>query len=534
MIPLLKRLTIVTKDLKVERIGFDGEFSWAQIPYINTIEHEYNQGKPVRIIILKARQLGMSTITEGVLFNWCFIHPGTESLVIAHESRASEGLYRKTQMFWQTWPFRPLFHTSNLSLRRIAWEETRSAIQIATAKNIQSGRSLTIHALHASECAFWENAEQLMTGLSQTIPEKHGSLVVIESTANGVGNWYHDSWEAAVDGDSDYIPLFFPWYKHPEYRVVNSVLQLTDLNAEEKDYYRLGVDLPHLEWRRWMIPNKMQNSEENFKQEYPATPEEAFLTTGRNVFPLDKLADCYDFNPGAKGRLFKNGSQVIFKPDPAGPLTLFKYPAKDKNYGQYFVAGDPTHTTSGDNACIQVINRRTFEQVAVWHGKIDPIAFADELLKVAIYFNEATITTEIEGPGYGTISRLKTLGYDKIWQHRWADKAQGKVGTSLGWSTNFNRKHQAIGQLLYLIVDNSILLHDAITYRQMRNYVTKNEGEMGNNRGVERYDDAVMAMAICVTCSITEGPVSVIDDKRSTEGGIMIPRTIEQDLVNWS
>ena len=140
------------------------------MPFVRLFEQQYNAGLPVRLIVLKARQLGISTITQGILFNWCFLHPGANGLVIAHETPTSRSIYNKTKMFWQTWPYRSLYHTSTLTRQETAWRETGSSIEIATAKNMNAGVGRTIHALHASECALWENAETLMAGLNQTIP----------------------------------------------------------------------------------------------------------------------------------------------------------------------------------------------------------------------------------------------------------------------------------------------------------------------------------------------------------------------------
>lgn len=123
------------------------------------------------------------------------------------------------------------------------------------------------------------------------------------------------------------------------------------------------------------------------------------------------------------------------------------------------------------------------------------------------YFYNAEISCEVEGPGNATISRLITMGYTNIWRHRWADKAQGKLSTTLGWSTNYNRKHWMIGNLVGNIADQSITIHDAVTYNQLRNYVIKDSGEMGNGSNVTN-DDAVMALGISLLCSQLEGPVS--------------------------
>ena len=398
-----------------------------------------------------------------------------------------------------------MFTTRHAAAKRLTWNETRSSMRVATAKNVRSGRGRTIHALHASEVAFWDDADTLMTGLRQTIPDKHGSLIILESTANGVGNYFHRTWEAAVKGENDYLPIFFPWYKHPEYQSVHTTLRRRDLDPTEKILYNLGADLPHLEWRRYAIDAKCNGNEDNFKQEYPSTPREAFLTTGRNVFAIFHLDQCFKPSHGKRGNIIGVGGTVRFVSDPThGSLTLFKYPDRRQDY---MVAGDPSHTTMGDYACIQVLNRRTFEQIAVWHGKCEPIEFAHELMRLGYYFNTAMINTEMEGPGYASIGAIMEAGYPKVWQYRWPDRAQGKLSTTYGWSTNYQRKHWAVGNLISLISDHSIILHDQWTYDEMCNYVVRSNGDMGNGNG-EDYDDSVMALAIAAISIQTEGPMA--------------------------
>lgn len=518
LIPLLEKLTIIDKELGIHRIDFyNSEFTWCQTPFVKAIEYQYNRHEPVRLIVLKARQLGISTISEGVLFNWCFIHPGTQSLVIAHESEASDSLFEKTQMYWETWPFNPMFTTRHQAARRLTWNETRSSMRVATAKNVRSGRSRTIHALHASEVAFWDDPETLMEGLRQTIPDKHGSLIILESTANGVGNYFHRTWEAACRGENDYLPLFFPWHSHPEYQVNFTTLRKSDLDQTERLLFTIGADLAHLEWRRFAIDNKFSGDEEKFKQEYPSTPREAFLTTGRNVFPIYHLEQVYKPMPGKRGQVIGRQGNVKFIADPMqGPtgLTLFKWPDSRQDY---MVAGDPSHTTMGDFSCIQILNRRTLEQIGVWHGKCNPIQFAHELMRLGYYFNTAMINTEMEGPGYATIGAIMEAGYPKVWQYRWPDRAPGKLSMTYGWSTNYKRKQWCVGNLVQLVADHSIIIHDEWTYNEMMNYVIEHDGDMGSaermtNGNSEDYDDSVMALAICAISIKTEGPMQPVSE----------------------
>jgi hypothetical protein len=498
-------LTIQKKDLKVERIDLSEPFAWAQDALRIEIERQYNLGLPVRIICLKGRQLGVSTMSEGTLFNWTFLHPGTRSLVIAHETKAAQHLFDMTKLMWEEWPFNPLYTEKHNTIKSLAWVETRSSMSVATAKNAGSGRSFTYHAVHASECAFWDEPERLMVGLNQSVPYKHGTIVILESTANGVGNWFHEEWQRAVRGESQYVPLFFPWFKHEEYCFPTTTLKSYELLKEERELAReFGLSLGQLAWRRHTIVNDCLGDDELFKQEFPCTPNESFLSTGRNVFPLQRLDEHTSVDTGVKGMMVNDKGTIKFIRDATGPLTIFKSPGRDPLKARYVVAGDPTKTTYGDKACIQVINRFTFEQVAVFHQHLDAVPFAHQLMMLAYYYNTALLNCEIEGPGYATIGVILDNSYPDLWQHRWADKAPGKVSTSWGWSTNYQRKHWAMEKVKFLLAQKGVFtIHDRITHDQMENYVYLANGEMGPaSDGLS--DDAVMAMAIAVVSTMTE------------------------------
>lgn len=212
---LLEKLTLRDKDKGTPRrfdMSGNAEFSWAQRKLVQEVERQYNAGKPVRVIVLKARQLGISTVSAGILYNWSFLHPGTNGLCLAHETSVAEDIFQKTKLFYDRWPFRQLYPLKYATKHLMRWEDTQSSLRIASAKNLIAGRGFTLHGLHASECAFYPDPMELMTGFFNTIPDAHGSLIIMESTANGEGNWWHDQWQQAEEGDSDFTPLFFPWF----------------------------------------------------------------------------------------------------------------------------------------------------------------------------------------------------------------------------------------------------------------------------------------------------------------------------------
>jgi hypothetical protein len=536
---LVRELSIQDKELRVHPL----EPNWAQLRYLSIAEHQLRTTGRIRIIVLKARQLGMSTITEALLFKLAFLFDGYRGLVVAHEIPASQNLLSMTSRYWDTYPYKKLYTPKNYSKNDIAWVETGSSIKISTAGNKAVGRSATIHGLHASELAFWPDPSTSMLGLRQTIPNTPGTMIVMESTANGMGDYFHSQWVAAEEGETEFAPLFLPWWEHYEY--TSSYMNLPNrplgnLDAEEK---LLKTLIPENEfddrinWRRWAIRNLAEGDRLKFMQEYPATPEEAFIASGTNVFPLDLLKQVYEPVDGTKGLLIRNGNQVEFKKTADGPLTLFKAPTDNRDWGQYFVAGDPTHTTRGDFACAQVINRRTMEQVAVWRGRIDPGTFAEELFKLGLYYNTATVTTEIEGPGYMTIGKLLGMNYPKVWLKARPDKTPGKVSSEqYGWSTTVQSKHLAISWLLKCVADGSIAIHHRKTFEEMKNYVVLDNGGYGN-ANEELHDDTVMALAIACACHAMESPLQAYgelpDHNAPPKLNLMMGEPYEPEEDTW-
>jgi hypothetical protein len=295
--------------------------------------------------------------------------------------------------------------------------------------------------------------------------------------------------------------MFFPWFLHEEYSIPNTTLSYEQLTREEREIMQKfpAIGLPQLAWRRWCIRNNCNNDVNKFKQEYPNDDHEAFLTTGRNIFPLDKLDECYEERIGAQGFISPirdpSRPQGVFHKDSTERLTIFKHPHPSQ---QYVVAGDPTRTTWGDPACIQVLNWRTFEQVAVWHGHCEPVEFADRLAELGFYYNTATVNCEIEGGGMASIAILTSkMFYPRVWRYRQADRMPGQISNSFGWSMNWQRKHMSVSFVIDLLGQKMLKIHDPITYDQMANYVSLRYGELGPASD-KQHDDAVTSLAIAV------------------------------------
>jgi hypothetical protein len=544
--PLLRSLTIKDKDnlltrFDVDRVTTDEhgcivDFGWAQREMIAEIERQYNAGQPVRIIVLKARQLGISTLTEAVLFLWNFLHPGSAHLVLAHDSKSTRSLFDKTKLYWRTWRKAKLYKLLSDTQHRLQFEHL-SSMEVASAKSTASARGMTLSGVHASEVSRWEQPEDLWQGLNQAVPNRHGTIVVQESTANGMGDYFHKTWQRSEMGNAAYAPLFFPWWKHYEYTARHNNLDPTiDFHTKDECWLRdnLGLDDDRLAWRRWKIL-ELDGNEEKFREEFPATPDEAFISSGSVVFPLPKLKECYTPERGKRGWLKKDTG--TFVADPTGPLTIFRNPNLTE-HGAYFVAGDPTYTTQNDRACIQVINRRTLEQVAVWHGYIDPIRFGDEIVALGRFYNDAMVSTEVNGPGYGSIGRIMSLDYPHVWRHQQADRLPGGLGAAHGWFSNMQYKEQQVSFLKYLVLQGVVgplagRIHDAITLEQLRDYVTLSKGIGFGNSDPKGFDDAVSALSQAYICSAYEGPLAYIPEKAHVDGPVSVPKLKVPIMPTW-
>lgn len=491
--------------------------NWAQTEYLRETERQFTEQGVVRLVVLKARQLGLSTLTEACAYSMAFVMQNYRALIVAHEADAARNLLKMTKRYDQYAPWHDYYTLKHDTRNDLEWVETGSSIRVATAGKKGSagvGRSSTTHMIHASEVAFWDDAETVWNGLSQTVPRSPGTFICFESTANGTGNFFHRMWEAAEAGENEYTPLFFPWWKHYEYRASYSNLSLYPLghldDAEEElkeEMFKVGMFTPtefqqRVIWRRWAIKNLCNNNILQFMQEYPSTPEEAFIASGLNVFPTETLRTCFDRQPGLRGYVFRNGDNTKFISDPHGPLKLFKKPSPSASY---VIGGDPTRTTYGDYACAQIINRHTLEQVGVWRGKTTPGTFAEELYKLGRHFNNALVVPEIEGPGHTTVGILIGLNYPNIFRRRKVDRTTHSNVPTYGWSTTAHNKELAIGWLLQNVVSHDLTIHDHHTFMEMRDYVTQETGGYGPADEKHGHDDTVMAMAIALTGHFMSG-----------------------------
>ena len=532
----------------------------------DTIERLRKQGKPVRIIILKARQMGFSTYTEADCFHQTVTNKMFSSTIIAHEEQASQNLYNMFKRYFENLPdaLRPMRKRNNAKellfenpttddLEKRRNPGLQSTVKVATAKNTATGRSQTINYLHASEVAFWDNPKETFTGLLQCVPHSAKSTVIMESTANGVGDYFYDMWNNAVAGKNEFVPLFFAWFEMDEYSLpfeteeekeefikeVNYEFKDEEGNTVHTEEYELmqdfGVSYEQLKWRRWCISNNCNCDVEQFHQEYPSTPEEAFIASGRPRFNIGVLKQYRrQAKEGDIGRLEYSGNRVVFSPDPNGDVEIWKYPEEGKHY---CIGADVAEGLITGDYSVGYVGDDNFDICLRYRTHIDPDLFGRELVKIAKYYNEAYIGCENNNHGLTTLKAIQNEEYWNIFFTKTYDKIADTVTQKIGWSTTSRTKPLMINKLAEFIRNKWIGIKDKILIQEMFTYVIDDKGSTNAQDGC--HDDTVMALAILLQVLLEGKGENFVPYQSEDENypkpktykrlGMNIPMDIDQD-----
>lgn len=262
------------------------ELNAAQLHIHQRVEEQRAKTGKVRAIILKGRQQGCSTYVEG-RFYWRVSHSkGVRAFILTHEDDATANLFELAERYHQNCPALVKPSTGASNAKELYFDKLDSGYKVGTAGNKAVGRSSTVQLFHGSEVGFWPNAQQHAAGIIQAIPDEPGTEAFLESTANGIGNYFHEQWQAAESGMSEYIAIFVPWYWQPEYKKdVPDGFSLTSDERKYQEAYGLSVD--QMAWRRAKIVEL--RDETLFKQEYPATSAEAFQVSGLDPYIPSEL-----------------------------------------------------------------------------------------------------------------------------------------------------------------------------------------------------------------------------------------------------
>lgn len=426
----------------------------------------------VRALILKGRQQGCSTYVGARFYHRTSHSFGLQTFILTHALDATANLYKMAQRYYQNTPLsvRPKVSTNNS--KELIFGVLDSGYKVGTAENKAVGRSSTIQLFHGSEVAFWANAEEHAKGILQAIPDAPGTEAILESTANGVGNYFHQMWQSAEAGLSEYQAIFVPWYWQEEYqKPIPKDFTRTPEEIELVDLYDLSDE--QLEWRRAKIIGLSvsgADGEKSFKQEYPCNSTEAFQLTGEDSYidsPLVSHA--------------RQGNAEKF-----GPLLLGVDPAR---FGD-----DRTSIIRRQGRCAYGLQSFAKKDTMEVVGIVNEIIRQERPHKVCI---------DVGGLGAGVVDRLRELGHGDI------IVSVNAGAKPLNAEHYYNKRSEMWGELKQWLTDtpcqipNSDSLHAdlcGLKYKIDSNSRLRLESkEDAKKRGVRSPDEAD---ALCLTFAL--------------------------------
>lgn len=477
----------------------------AQMRLLGAIQGQIESEGKVRVVILKARQMGLSTLVGGWLYWYISQHTAQKGLVVTHHADSTRALFDMTKRYFDNTPEILKPHSKYSSRKELQFDILDSSYVVATAGGDGIARGETFTQAHLSELAFWPNAtaKENLNAILQAIPNTKGTAVFIESTANGVSGSFYEMWKGAVDGTNGYIPVFLPWFIQPEYR--EPVPQKFTKTPDEEDLVeKFGLDDEQLMFRRRKVA---QNGLELFQQEYPATAEEAFLTSGRPVFNTQDLQKRLDAAPELRQRMALEEGEFV--EHPRGELLIYKIHDPTETY--YIGADVSMGVRGGDWSVAQVLDSKK-RQVAKFRSQVHPDYYAEVLAALGYFYNTAKIVVESNNHGILTCTRLgKDYAYPNFYTEVVYDKLSDRETVKLGFHTNVKTKPLIIDQLRASMRMNEVEVNDKNTLRELMTYIVNENGAMEAEHGC--FDDEVMSLALAN--HIHEGrftPVEVTDE----------------------
>lgn len=480
----------------------DFKLNEPQMKLYNIIKEQKQQGKPVRIIILKARQMGFSTVTESILFKETATKFNINTGIVAHKEEATTNLFNMSKRIYDNLsiemkPSKKASNAKELVFDNQEGTGLKSKIKCMTAGADGIGRSDTFNNLHISELAFWNNAKETMLGLMQSVPNLPSTMVIIESTANGY-EYFKEMWDKSVAGENDFIPLFVGWHELEEYQMPYTGFKLTEEEEKLKETYNLTNE--QLTWRRWCIANNCGGDVEQFKQEYPINPHEAFMLSGQTVFdipniiaqlellknkkPLKQGFFVYDYD----GLTIKN---IKWQSDSNGYIKIYQVP-NSPVITKYCIGGD-TSGEGSDYFTAYVLDAKTGKLVASMRHQFDSDMYAKQIYCLGTYYLNALIGIESNFDSY-PIMELQRLGYKNQYVREHLDTYTGKMAKSFGFRTTSLTRPTIISRLIEIIREHIELIEDIDVLKELLTIVRNEKGRIEAPEG--GHDDQMMGLAI--------------------------------------
>lgn len=476
------------------------------IDKLNKAKKDFEDGKITNIsmLVLKGRQQGFTTLITAYQLACTIITKNFQGYSVADESSNTEAIFQnKAKYPYEQLPenIKPTEKFNNK--RQLLFEKLNSSWQVDTA-TANMGRSRTINFFHGSECAFWRDGIALVqAGIGEAFTKN--CIKIYESTANGF-NEFKTMWDSGA-----HINCFYEWWRTKEYRIIIP----THLEKEFKEKLQKSNEWIY-DRLRWLQDNKKLDIEQLYwyydkytryinkdliKQEYPCTPEEAFIASGNCVFDKEAIIRRIALlsPPTAQGYFSYSYDGLKIKDikwvdDPNGCIKLYEKPKK----GYPYVIGGDTSGEGSDYFTASVIDNTTGKQVAVYKKQTDEVEYTRQMYCLGMYYKEALLAIEANFSTYPQLE-LERLGYKNFYIRKTEDTINKKIKKSFGFKTTSLTRPILIGNLKRIIHEEINKINDKDTLTECLSFIKNEKGREEAQTGF--HDDLVMCIGIAYYCS---------------------------------
>lgn len=417
-----------------------------------------------RVIILKARQIGFSTLCAGYALWRVLFHRDENIIMLSKTERDAVDLLSKSYYMYRNLPLWMTARGPKLRSnhqQKMVFDNDSQIESLPSRTNPARGRTVTL--VIVDEWAFLENPEEAWASI-EPIADLGGRIVGL-STANGAGNFFHTFWVNATTGASGFKPIFYPWSAVPE---------------RGEDWFRLKEE----EMLPWQL-----------HQEYPRSAEEAFIKSGNPYFDMDMILSLERERmtaPRATGYLVELTSlrDFEFRAGTRGPLRVWDYPRQDH---AYVIGADVAEGLEyGDYSSAFVLDLTDGRVCAEYHAHVEADIFGRELAKLGWYYNTALVGVESNNHGLTTLVAIRDQAYKRLYYRVQYDERTRVQGRKMGWRTSRVTKPLMLDELGLALRENGIRLFSDKAYAELKTFVRDEKGQAHGSP----HDDRVIALAI--------------------------------------
>tara|TARA_R110002167_G_scaffold58769_3_gene166494 strand:+ start:1580 stop:3466 length:1887 start_codon:yes stop_codon:yes gene_type:complete len=525
---------------------------------LDSIEEQEKLGVPIRIIILKSRKVGCSTLIEALGHHLCQFNEHAIAKCVAHRKESTEDIFEITHRYQENmhWAINEISTGKSKRSSRdmgVFWEHG-SRFEVQTQGATDADRGDTPDFLHLSELGLWwkrrktTSDEDVLQSALGSIADVKGTYVIIESTACGAaGAFYSRFWRAWKNEPGNmFKALFFGWQQHEKYRLpkqkgddIRHRELVRSYNANDPESFwkqakKLGYDerwaqraIEHklqpnqVRWAIRALQTKFNGDIKRFDTEFPLSPEVAFTSSSQSPIDQDEVRKrlmaledleielkTYQhliYNKRTKECVWEHG------------LARWKVWHEPQHGHDYLITVDSCHgTEEGDFACIQVLDRTDRVQCAEFYFRAAPDDTAKEAYAAGMYYNEALLAPEVDGPGLATLQNLLDLdggsGYPNLYVRSTSGNWSQRFGFRMGSKA---RRDACVAAISKAVRQKTWDFYSTTLLHECQTFIEKSTGKCEAMPG--EHDDAVISMAIGLYLDQELGEVDIVEERAPVE-----------------